>query len=675
MPTITVTPLNTILSWFQTDDFPTELQFANSWSSFWHKNDKLPISSIEGLTQMFQQTASSEAFNNHLTDSNAHSGFLAKLDATNLNTSNVNAWRSRLGVQDIPANVGLVDNGGSQYVYNKSQVDSIINDSKKEYYNKISGGSPEVANGIIERYSIHSKKLLSYIETQLNHNGDLISDLDVTGDGFYIKENGKYYVQIFDAVIDVRDIGMLPGQNCGAIFQRNLERLKKTGAAFIFPAAEGDYIFETQILFPYTVEVNTPTQRPWSILGNGAYANGKEIGGNGKRGSTIQLAYNGDGTYLDAKIITRGLGNLVIEDITLQDISGDNTPFIYAIYTTLRLSRNAFLGDQNKVGSACDQDVIFLGGKDATEIGDNPNGGFQGYGTVIQGNYFNHIRRGLVGQNYCNGIIFNNNIFWFQCGNANGGCIKLDGSTSLQTCTGNVFAFNLVEMLNYKHFFEGYDANNNSFISNNLFDAHSATTAYYKFVNSEYNYILHGFHNDSAMDNGALIPTITGNTTQTEITAHQGQFSRIEKLISDEIVVSNGSAVFNSAKMKDQNSDIALFNRYFKANKEYVTVRQNNDGSETDLYMIKDFGDNYFGYNFKGVDPRLDSEENMKIRCGSGKELYIGDKSNKGILLLNGGIRFVRQEPDQVINNSLFLDINTGKLSFKDDTGTVHAFY
>jgi hypothetical protein len=41
--------LSTILSWFKTGLKPTENQFAQSWSSFWHKDDSLPQTSITGL--------------------------------------------------------------------------------------------------------------------------------------------------------------------------------------------------------------------------------------------------------------------------------------------------------------------------------------------------------------------------------------------------------------------------------------------------------------------------------------------------------------------------------------------------------------------------------------------------------------------------------------------------
>lgn len=119
------TPLNTIFSWFETGDFPTQAQFQASWSSFWHKDDSIPISQITGLTQVIEQMVSSEALQNHINDSNSHAGYLAKLDASNLTTSHVNNWKEKLGVGEIPANVALVDMGENQSVFNKEQITSI----------------------------------------------------------------------------------------------------------------------------------------------------------------------------------------------------------------------------------------------------------------------------------------------------------------------------------------------------------------------------------------------------------------------------------------------------------------------------------------------------------------------------------------------------------------------
>jgi hypothetical protein len=39
--------LATIISWFKTGSYPTEDQFRETWLSFYHKSEKIPVSSIE----------------------------------------------------------------------------------------------------------------------------------------------------------------------------------------------------------------------------------------------------------------------------------------------------------------------------------------------------------------------------------------------------------------------------------------------------------------------------------------------------------------------------------------------------------------------------------------------------------------------------------------------------
>ena len=53
-----ITDKNTIYSWFQTDDFPTEAQFRATWDSFWHKSESIPVSQITGLNELFIQMLS-----------------------------------------------------------------------------------------------------------------------------------------------------------------------------------------------------------------------------------------------------------------------------------------------------------------------------------------------------------------------------------------------------------------------------------------------------------------------------------------------------------------------------------------------------------------------------------------------------------------------------------------
>jgi len=38
-----------IFSWFETGDFPTQQQFQDTFSSFWHKGEKISATAIEGF--------------------------------------------------------------------------------------------------------------------------------------------------------------------------------------------------------------------------------------------------------------------------------------------------------------------------------------------------------------------------------------------------------------------------------------------------------------------------------------------------------------------------------------------------------------------------------------------------------------------------------------------------
>lgn len=110
--------LSTILSWFETGDIPTQNQFQQTFSSFRHKDENIAINNITGLETALNNKLSS----GHANDTNAHINVLAKLDASNLNYANTEAWRLALGVGDIPDNVALVDIGEAQEVYNKMQI-------------------------------------------------------------------------------------------------------------------------------------------------------------------------------------------------------------------------------------------------------------------------------------------------------------------------------------------------------------------------------------------------------------------------------------------------------------------------------------------------------------------------------------------------------------------------
>ena len=185
-------PLNTILSWFQTGDFPTQEQFQNSWSSFWHKGEQIPLGMIENLDVFMQNTASAEALENHINSSTAHYDYLAAKDANNLDEENTIAWRNKLGVQDVPENIALVDLGENQSVFNKSQITSLclllseyVNNDGKILADKIE------ALGLTELITVTENTLSAFIANHQSYNfekNDIIAIPDV---------NGNYSLYIF----------------------------------------------------------------------------------------------------------------------------------------------------------------------------------------------------------------------------------------------------------------------------------------------------------------------------------------------------------------------------------------------------------------------------------------------------------------------------------------------
>ncbi|KFF26798.1 hypothetical protein [Chryseobacterium vrystaatense] len=132
-------PLNTIYSYFETGDFPTQDQFQASWSSFWHKDESIPTSKITGLENLLQNKADKSVYELHLSDPEAHTAFLAKKNASNLSESDRQSWKAALNVGELPDNVATVDSDplvGNVYTKSQSQdlfmmIDEYVNNDGK----------------------------------------------------------------------------------------------------------------------------------------------------------------------------------------------------------------------------------------------------------------------------------------------------------------------------------------------------------------------------------------------------------------------------------------------------------------------------------------------------------------------------------------------------------------
>lgn len=72
-----VTPLYNILQWFLQGKKPTQSNFEETFRSFWHKEEAIPTSKIEGLDLILNQKTDKTVFGAHLTDEQAHTVLFA----------------------------------------------------------------------------------------------------------------------------------------------------------------------------------------------------------------------------------------------------------------------------------------------------------------------------------------------------------------------------------------------------------------------------------------------------------------------------------------------------------------------------------------------------------------------------------------------------------------------
>ena len=81
--------LNTIKNWFKTSLKPSQAQFWDTWDSFRHKFEKVPVKDIDGIDELLLTKADKTILDNHLADKIAH--------APQVNTD----WNSESGFSQL----------------------------------------------------------------------------------------------------------------------------------------------------------------------------------------------------------------------------------------------------------------------------------------------------------------------------------------------------------------------------------------------------------------------------------------------------------------------------------------------------------------------------------------------------------------------------------------------
>ena len=118
---------NTLKQWFVTGAKPVQAQYWAWLDSYWHKSEAISINNIENLSEILGNKVDADQL-----------ALYAKKDASNID---VPTWKTRLGVGELPPNIGTIDytnSEGFSYVGNAYKKIENPNDGKT-YLLKIDG--------------------------------------------------------------------------------------------------------------------------------------------------------------------------------------------------------------------------------------------------------------------------------------------------------------------------------------------------------------------------------------------------------------------------------------------------------------------------------------------------------------------------------------------------------
>jgi hypothetical protein len=264
------------------------------------------------------------------------------------------------------------------------------------------------------------------------------------------------------------------------------------GGTLIFPA--GTIRLDDQIDYPNDGQAN-PKQKAVRWVGQASWFSGKSVASAPTGGTILDMRYSGS----EACLLTRGEGVMEITGITFTQLgTAHTTPFIKTTNTTLLLHHCAFVGHSTKSATTADQDAIIIGGTETSFGGGEPDDPFQGYGTVIESNYFNRIRRGLYLRVYANAIVIRDNTWWAQCGGGAGSsAIEVDSGNGIDYSVGGVLEGNLVECVGYETAFKLNYVTGWTILGNNFYDSSGIDEGFITLTNSIHNIIIAG-HYDGA---------------------------------------------------------------------------------------------------------------------------------------------------------------------------------
>ena len=151
-----MTPKKTLKKWFSNFMKPAQEHFAEWIDSYWHKNEQIPMSKIDGLSTAIENTVSAKQLLNHLDDTNAHHALFEELKRqiqaiqTILQVDDVNLDTLQEIVTELKANTKLQELIDKKV--NKEDGKGLsTNDFTNEYKQKLEGLQPTDVSGLLPK--------------------------------------------------------------------------------------------------------------------------------------------------------------------------------------------------------------------------------------------------------------------------------------------------------------------------------------------------------------------------------------------------------------------------------------------------------------------------------------------------------------------------------------------
>jgi hypothetical protein len=220
------------------------------------------------------------------------------------------------------------------------------------------------------------------------------------------------------------------------------------GGILFFPV--GHYVCLSQLVITNDV-VSPYGSRPISFLGQGADAFSGEVSTRDPEGGTILDLRS---STAPACIDFRGSGRANASGICFwqNGAVAHTNPYIHTTNTILHISQNSFFGHKTKATWDCSQDAIVFGGTDTT-IDNSIDSPFQGYGSVIERNHFQRIRRCVYLRTFANANVIRDNNVWHLCGSSDADSMAAFETEGILAsyCAGNIIQNNLIECSGYQY--------------------------------------------------------------------------------------------------------------------------------------------------------------------------------------------------------------------------------